>query len=102
MSDDDNDDELSSLNSPIDSGSYQLIITKQSDCNVDLVTNLVKQYVFECVLMLNLDAQIVYTLPARKRNQFGPLFSALEFQKQNFKLINVKITNPTTGDVYPK
>jgi hypothetical protein len=79
-----------------------LIITKEVDCNVDLVTNLVHQYVPESTLMANLETQIVYNLPAKQRNQFGSLFSALEFQKQNFKLISVKITNPTTGDIYPK
>lgn len=100
--DDDDDDGLSSLNSPVDSGNYQLFITKQIDCNVDKITNLVQQYVPEYSLMSNLEAQIMYNLPARKRSQFGPLFSALEFQKQNFKLNSIKITNPTTGDIYPK
>lgn len=96
----DDNDELS-MNTPIDAGSYQLIITKQVGCNIDQVTNLVQQYVPECSLM-NIETQIIYNLPARKRNQFGSLFSALEFQKQNFKLTSVKITNPTTGDIYPK
>lgn len=98
----DDDDELLSINTPSDPGSYQLIINKEFDCNVDLVTNLVHQYVPESTLMANLETQIMYNLPARKRDQFSPLFSALEFQKKNFKLISVKITNPTTGDIYPK
>uniref|UniRef100_A0A2S2QYG5 ATP-binding cassette sub-family A member 3 n=1 Tax=Sipha flava TaxID=143950 RepID=A0A2S2QYG5_9HEMI len=98
---DDDDGELSSPNTPLDASSCQLIITKEVDCNVDLVTNLVHQYVPESTLMANLETQIVYNLPAKQRNQFGSLFSALEFQKQNFKLISVKITNPTTGDIYP-
>lgn len=71
-------------------------------CNVDQVTNIVQQYVPECLLMANMKEQIIYNLPAKRRNQFGPLYSALEFQKQNFKLQNVKITNSTMGDIYPK
>jgi len=86
----------------VDASNYQLLITKNIDCDVDQVTNLVQHYVPECLLMVNLDEQIMYNLPSRKRNQFGSLFSALEFQKQNFKLKSVKITNPTMGDVYPK
>jgi len=93
---------LSSINTPVDVGIYQLIINKQADCNVDQVTNLVQQYVPECTLMANLETQIMYNLPTRKKNQFGQLFSALEFQKQNFKLTSIKITNPATGDIYPK
>lgn len=98
----DDNDELSSINTPLDAGSYQLIITKKFDCNVDLVTDLVHQYVPESTLMANLETQIMYNLPVGKKNEFGCLHSALEFQKQNFKLISVKITNPTTGDIYPE
>lgn len=72
------------------------------DCNVDQVTYLVQQYVPESSLMANMDLQIAYTLPAQKRNQFGSLFSALEFQKQNLKVNSIKITNPTMGEIYPK
>jgi len=79
-----------------------LIITKEVDCNVDQVTNLIQQYVPESILMDDMEMQIIYNLSARRRNQFGALFSALEFQKQNFHLKSVKITNPTTGDIYPK
>lgn len=86
----------------VDAGSYQLIITKQDDCNVNQVTNLVQQYVPEYTFMSNTKTQIMYNLPARKRNQFDPLFYALELQKQNFKMTHVKITNSTTGDIYPK
>lgn len=99
---DDDDDDVSSINTPVDSGSYQLIITKEVGFNVDQVTNLIQQYVPEFVLMADMEIQIIFNLPARKRNQFGALFSALEFQKQNFHLKSVKITNPTTGDIYPK
>lgn len=99
---DDNDDELSSINTPVDAGSYQLIITKEINCNFDQVTSLVQQYVPECILMTNSETQIIYSLPARKRNQFNQLLSALDFQKQKFKLSSIKITNPTTGDIYPK
>lgn len=98
----DDNDELSSINTPVDSGSFQLVITKEADCNVDQVTNLVQQYVSEYSLMSNTKTQIIFKLPARKKNQFGPLFSAFEFQKQNFKLLGVKITNSTMGDIYPK
>jgi len=87
---------------PLDAGNYKLIITKYVDCNVDQVTNLVQQYVRECTLISNKEAQIIYNLPAARRNQFSPLFSALEFQTQNFKLQSIKITNSTTGDIYPK
>ncbi|XP_060873175.1 phospholipid-transporting ATPase ABCA3-like isoform X2 [Metopolophium dirhodum] len=100
ISDDDNDD-VASINTPVDSGSYQLIITKEDDCNINQVTNVIQQYVPECILMGDMEAQIIFNLPARKRNQFGALYSALEFQKQNFHLKSVKITNPTTGDIYP-
>lgn len=86
----------------MDFGSYQMIINKQDDFNVNQVTNVVQQYVPEYTLMANTETQIVYSLPARKRDQFGPLYSALEFQKQNFNINNIKITNPTTGDIYPK
>lgn len=98
----DNDDELSSINTPVDAGYYQLIITKEDGCDVDQVTNLVRQYIPESLLMANTSLQIMYNLPARKRNQFGPLYSALDFHHKNLKLENVKITNPTTGDIYPK
>lgn len=101
ISDDDNDD-VASINTPVDTGSYQLIITKEDDCNIDQVTNLIQQYVPECILMGDMEMQIIFNLPARKKNQFGALYSALEFQKQNFHLKSVKITNPTTGDIYPK
>ena len=70
--------------------------------SIDQVTNVVQQYVPEYTLMANTEAQIIYSLPARKLNQFGPLYYALEFQKQNYKMNNIKITNPTTGDIYPK
>ncbi|XP_060852919.1 phospholipid-transporting ATPase ABCA3-like isoform X2 [Rhopalosiphum padi] len=95
------DDDISSINTPVDAGTYQLIITKDVDCKVDQVTNLIQQYVPEFILMANMEMQIIFNLPARKRNQFAALFSALEFQKQNFGLKNVKITNSTTGDIYP-
>lgn len=86
----------------MDASNYQLLITINIDCDVDQVTNIVQHYVPECLLMVNSDEQILYNLPSRNRNQFDPLFFALEFQKQNFKLKSVKITHPTMGDVYPK
>jgi len=79
-----------------------LIIIKDVDCKVDQVTNLIQQYVPEFILMANMEMQILFNLLARKRSRFGALFSALEFQKQNFGLKNVKITNSITGDIYPK
>ncbi|XP_025190796.1 ATP-binding cassette sub-family A member 3-like isoform X2 [Melanaphis sacchari] len=97
----DDDSDGSSINTPVDASTYQLIITKEIDCKVDQVTNLIQQYVPEFILMANMDTQIIFNLPARKKNQFGALFSALEFQKQNFHLKNVKITNSTTGNIYP-
>ncbi|XP_026811930.1 ATP-binding cassette sub-family A member 3-like isoform X2 [Rhopalosiphum maidis] len=97
----DDDNDISSINTPVDAGTYQLIITKDVDCKVDQVTNLIQQYVPEFILMANMEMQVIFNLPARKRNQFAALFSALEFQKQNFGLKNVKITNSTTGDIYP-
>jgi len=66
------------------------------------VTNLIQQYVPEFIFLGDTEMQIIYNLPARKKNQFGALYSALEFQKHNFHLKSVKITNPTTGDIYPK
>ena len=62
---------MSSINTPVDAGSYQLIITKEVDCNVDQVTNLIQQYVPEFILMADMEMQIIFNLPARKRNQFG-------------------------------
>lgn len=98
----DNEDNTSLINTPVDTGSYQLVITKEVDCNVYEVTNLVQQYVPEFILMADTEAQIIFSLPTGKKNQFGALFSAIEFQKQNFNLKSVKITNPTTGDIYLK
>lgn len=98
----DDDDELSSINTSVDHGTYQLVIMKQADCNVDQMTNLVQQYVPEYSVMSNTKTQIIYKLPAVKRNQFGPLYSSFEYQKQNFKFLSVRITNSTTGDIYPK
>jgi len=98
----DDDDDISSISTPVGAGTYQLIITKDDDCKVDQVTNLIQQYVPEFILMANMEMQIIFNLPARKRNQFGALFSALEYQKQNFRFKNAKITNSTTGDIYPK
>lgn len=95
-------DDLLSINSPLDSSSYQLFIAKEDGSNVIHITNVIQQYVPEYTLMTNTETQVVFSLPARNRNQFGPLYSALEFQKQNFKVNNIKITNPTTGDIYPK
>jgi len=97
-----NKDDTSLINTPVDAGSYQLIITKDVDCNVDEVTNLIQQYVPEFILMADTEMQIIFNLPDGKKNQFGALFSALQLQKQNFHLKSVKITNPTTGDIYPK
>lgn len=98
---DDDDDDTSSISTPVGAGTYQLVITKDDDCKVDQVTNLIQQYVPEFILMANMEMQIIFNLPARKRNQFGALFSALEYQKQNFRFKNAKITNSTTGDIYP-
>ncbi|XP_050431314.1 phospholipid-transporting ATPase ABCA3-like isoform X2 [Adelges cooleyi] len=98
-----NIDDDSPIHSPVGAPSnYQLIITKQVDCNIDNVTALVKQYVPEFSLMANLSLQLVYNLPSRSRSQFSTLFSGLEFQKENLKIESIKITNPTTGDIYPK
>lgn len=93
---------MSSIYSLIDVGDYQLIINKTLACKVDRVTNLIQHYVPECSLTANMEMEIIYTLPAGKRNQFGSLFSALNFQKQNLKLISIKITNSTLGVIYPK
>jgi len=79
-----------------------LIITKEVDCNIDQVTNVIQQYVADFILMEDTEIQIIFNLPAEKMNQFGALFSALEFQKQNFHFKSVKIINPTTGDIYLK
>ncbi|XP_026821418.1 ATP-binding cassette sub-family A member 3-like [Rhopalosiphum maidis] len=95
------DDDISSVNTPVDGNSYQLIIAKGVDCNVDQVTNLIQQYVPEFILMDETEMQIIFNLPATKKNQFGALFSALEFQKENFQMKNIKIINSTTGGIYP-
>lgn len=95
--------ELLSNNTPVDASSYQLFITKQADCIVDQVTNLIQNYVSEYSLMSNTQKQLIlYNLPGWQRNQFGSLYSALENQKQNSKLSSVKITNSITGGIYPK
>lgn len=97
----DDNDELSN-NTPVDAISYQLVITKQTDCNDDQVTNLVQTYVSEYSLMSNTKKQIIYNLPGWQRNQFGQLFSAFENQKESLKLLSVKITHSLMGDIYPK
>ncbi|KAF0758973.1 ATP-binding cassette sub-family A member 3-like [Aphis craccivora] len=95
------DDDTSSISTSIDGDSYQLIITKGIDCNVEQVTNLIQEYVPDIILLDDTEMQIIFNLPAIKRNQFATLFSALEFQKENFHMENVKITNSTSGDIYP-
>lgn len=98
----DDNNSVSSINcSPMDNGCYQLLITKNIDCDVDQVTNLVKQYVPEGLLMINSGEQLLYNLPSQKISQFGPLYSALKFQKQ-LKLNSVEISNATVGIIYPK
>lgn len=97
-----NDKDDSSFNIPVDTGDFQLFITKKIDCNVDEVNNFVQQYVPESLLMANTEEYIMFNLPASRRNQFTQLFSALENQKQNFKINSIKITSPTTGDLYRK
>lgn len=90
------------LQIPAGAGNYQLIIAKQTDCDTDQVTNFVKQYVPECSLIASTEMQIIYNMPAEKLKSFGHLFAALEIQKSNFHINSVKITNPTTGEIYPK
>lgn len=96
------DDDTSSISTPVEGDSYQLIITKGIDCNVDQVTNLIQEYVPDIILLDDTEMQIIFNLPAIKRNQFSTLFSALEFQKENFHMENVKIINSTSGDIYPR
>ncbi|CAH1731091.1 unnamed protein product [Aphis gossypii] len=95
------DDDTSSISTSVDGDSYQLIITKGIDCNVDQVTNLIQEYVPDIILLDDTEMQIIFNLPAIRRNQLTTLFSALEFQKENFHMENVKITNSTSGDIYP-
>lgn len=96
------DDDTLSISTSVDGDSYQLIITKGIDCNVDQVTNFIQEYVPDIILLDDTEMQIIFNLPAIKRNQFATLFSALEFQKENFHMENVKITNSTSGDIYPR
>lgn len=81
---------------------YQLILTKSNGCDVDQVTSFIQQYVSECSVMANKQTQLIYELPNKDKSIFGPLFSALEFQKHNNKLRSVKIIHPTMGELYPK
>lgn len=95
-----NDEDLLSLQISADADNYLLIITKQTDCDIDQVTNFVKQYVPECLLITSTEAQIIYNLPDGERHKFDLLYTDIEMQKQNFKIISVKITNPATGEIY--
>lgn len=95
-------DKLLSTNTLVEVNNYQLTLTKQMDCDVDQVTNLVQQYVSEYALIFSTKSQIIYYLPARQRNQFSSLCSVLEHQKQYLKLLNIEITNITTEKIYTK
>lgn len=53
-------------------------------------------------MIANKQTQLIYKLPAKDKSIFGPLFSALQFQKQSNKLTSVKIIHPTMGELYPK
>lgn len=79
---------------------YQLIVIKEFDCNVDIVTNLIELHVSGCSVKANTPAKTIYNLPAREINSFKSLCSALNFQKKNIKLTSFEITLPNMGDVY--
>lgn len=93
-----NDDGDDDLNNKEDD--YQLVLTKHYSCNVDLVTQLVQQYVPGSSMMVNRAGRTIYNLPARQIKSFKSLCSMLSKEKDRLQLTSFEITFPNLGDVY--
>ncbi|KAK3103434.1 hypothetical protein FSP39_019190 [Pinctada imbricata] len=81
---------------------YHLIMVKGRDCDVDMVTDLVKDHIPSAELESEISAELKYLLPFHESHKFVALFEALEETKEKLGLESYGTSATTMEEVFLK
>jgi len=89
-----------SLFDVITGAGYHMVIVKEPDCDVELVTKLVNSHVPGARMESNVSAELSYVLPHESKAQFEPLFNDLDKHKVNLKIASYGASVTTMEEVF--
>eukprot|EP00057_Strongylocentrotus_purpuratus_P033371 XP_791165.4 PREDICTED: ATP-binding cassette sub-family A member 3 [Strongylocentrotus purpuratus] len=81
---------------------YHMVIAKSADCNVNAVTEIIKDYVSGAQMENNVGAELSYILPEESVDKFERLFSQLETQKTELGIDSYGASVTTMEEVFLK
>lgn len=81
---------------------YHMVMVKSENCNVEIVTSVVKQYVGGACLENDVGLELSYILPKEESSQFESLFSHLEKHKQELGIDSYGASVTTLEEVFLK
>lgn len=81
---------------------YHLIIVKEEGCDVQKVTNLVRRYAGEEIIVEDVGMELSYQLDKKYLNKFEELFSAIENEKEALKITSFGVAPTTLEDVFKR
>ena len=79
-----------------------MVMVKTTECDVDHVTSVVKQYVPDAKLESNISAELSYVLPSESSSQFEALFSHLETNAKTIGILSFGASVTTMEEVFLK
>jgi len=83
-------------------GGYHLIIVKESGCEVENITNLLKTRIPDVEIDQNVGAELSYSLPDNKSSLFPEMFTELENRKTELKIASYAASITTMEEVFIK
>ncbi|KAK3101854.1 hypothetical protein FSP39_006814 [Pinctada imbricata] len=81
---------------------YHLIMVKNRECNVDMVTALVRKHIASAELESDISAELTYLLPFHESDKFESLFEDIEKTKEKLGLTSYGTSATTMEEVFLK
>ncbi len=79
---------------------YHLVMVKNADCDVSVVTDLVKSYVPDAQLESSISAELAYILPTDSSPRFEELFTQIETRKNQLGIASYGASVTTMEEVF--
>lgn len=78
---------------------YHLVIVKDTGCDVDRITDLIRSYIPEVGVNQNVGAELTYLLPSEKSNLFQYIFQELEQNRRQLGISSYGASVTTMEEV---
>ena len=81
---------------------YHLVVVKDDHCNVDVLTNVVQDFVASAELKTIINKEVSYLLPDNESSKFAELFRDLQSRKDTLVILSFGPSATTMEEVFLK